>query len=123
MAVGKNYFIRVRTLDNLISDFSDRFSIIVPKIYVTAPTAGAVWVRGTTRAITWSKVGTQDANVRILLYKDGIKKLDIALSAPNNGVYDWAIPSSLARGLYTVRVRTLDGKVTGTSKAFTIARN
>jgi len=123
MAVGKNYFIRVRTLDNLISDFSDRFSIIVPKIYVTAPTAGAVWVRGTTRAITWSKVGAQDSGVRILLYKDGIKKLDIALSAPNSGSFDWAIPSSLARGLYTVRVRTLDGKVTGTSKAFTIARN
>lgn len=122
LAVGSNYFIRVRTVDNLLSDFSDKFSIIVPAITVTSPTSGAVWVRNTTKTITWTRTGTQDANVRIQLFKDGVKKLDITPGAPNSGSYDWAIPATLANGLYTIRVTTLDGKVKGASKSFSIAR-
>ncbi len=79
-------------------------------------------MRNTINTITWNKTGTQDANVKIQLFKDGIRTLDITPGAPNNGTFDWAIPATLANGIYTIRVTTLDGKVKGTSKSFTIAR-
>ncbi len=121
LAVGSTYFISVQTFDNLIKDDSDKFSIIVPTITVTAPTTGTVWVKNATKTITWNKRGTQDANVKIQLYSGTTKKLDITSSTPNNGSYDWPIPSTLANGTYTIKVITLDGKVTGVSKAFSIA--
>ena len=121
LAVGNTYFIRVKTADNSLFDDSGKFSIIVPGITVTAPTSGTVWVKDTTKTITWNKLGTQDANVKIQLYKGTIKKLDITLSAPNNGAYDWLIPSTLANGTnYSIRITTLDGKVKGISKKFSI---
>lgn len=121
LAVGSTYFIRVKTVDNLIKDDSDKFSIIVPTITVTAPTTGTVWVKEAVKTITWTKLGTQDANVKILLYKGTTKTLDISLSTENDGSFDWSIPPTPANGLYTLKVITLDGKVTGVSKAFTIA--
>ena len=82
LAAGSNYFIRVQTVDNLIRDDSEKFSIIVPAITVTAPTAGTVWVKGTTKTITWNKLGTQDANVRIQLFRGTAKELDITAALP-----------------------------------------
>jgi uncharacterized repeat protein (TIGR03803 family) len=123
LATGSNYFIRVRTLDNLISDYSDKFSIIVPSIIVTAPSLGTVWVKDTTKTITWNKVGTQDANVRIQLFRGTTKILDITPGTANSGAYDWAIPTTLANAGYTVRITTLDSKVKAISKSFTIARS
>ncbi len=122
LATGSNYFVRIRTVDNLVSDYSAKFSIVVPAIAVTAPNFGTTWARGTTKAITWNKIGTQDANVRIQLYKGTAKALDITLNTPNDGSFDWAIPATLANAVYTVRITTLDGKVKGISKSFTIAR-
>ncbi len=121
LAAGGKYFIRVQTIDNLIRDDSDKFSIIVPAITVTAPTTGTVWAKGTTKTVTWNKAGTQDANVKIQLYRGTTKALDITASTPNSGSFDWAIPATLANGTYTVRITTLDGKVKGISKSFTIA--
>jgi hypothetical protein len=66
-------------------------------------------------------LGTQDANVKVQLYKGTTKKLDITLSAPNSGTYDWLIPSTLANGVYSVRITTLDNKVKGKSAQFSIA--
>ena len=90
LAAGSTYFIKVKTVDNLLYDDSDKFSIIVPTITVTAPTSGTVWVKNATKTITWNKLGSQDANVKIQLYKGLAKTLDITLSTPNNGSYDWA---------------------------------
>ncbi len=122
LPAGGSYFIRVQTFDNRIRDDSDKFTILVPAITVTAPAAGTVWARGTTKTITWNKVGTQDANVRIQLYRGTTKALDITLNTPNSGTYDWAIPATLANAVYTVRITTLDGKVKGVSKTFSIVR-
>jgi len=36
-----NYRIRIRTVDNRVSDYSDYFTISKPSIKVTAPAAGA----------------------------------------------------------------------------------
>ena len=121
LAVGSTYFIKVKTVDNLIYDDSDKFSIIVPTITVTAPAKGAVWVKNATKAITWTKLGSQDANVKIQLYKGLTKALDITLSTANSGSYDWLIPPTLANAAtYSVRITTLDGKVVGKGAAFSI---
>ncbi len=121
VAVGSNYFVKVKTIDNLDSGSSDKFSIIVPAIIITAPASGTVWVKNAAKAITWNKLGMQDANVMIQLYRGTAKALDITLSAANSGSYDWFIPATLASGLYTIRVTTLDGRVRGISKPFTVA--
>ncbi|HEX7501877.1 MAG TPA: Ser-Thr-rich GPI-anchored membrane family protein, partial [Acidobacteriota bacterium] len=121
LAVGSTYFIRMQTVDNLLKDDSDKFSIIVPTITVTAPTTGTTWVKNATKTIIWNKLGTQDANVKIQLYMSTTNKLNISLSAPNNGSFDWLIPPTLANGTYTIRITTLDGKVQGVSKGFAIA--
>ncbi len=121
LALGSNYFIKVKTIDNLVCGDSDKFSIIVPAIMVTAPASGTAWVKSTAETIAWSKLGMQDANVMIQLYKGTTKVSDISLSAPNNGIYNWLVPATLADGLYTIRITTLDGRVKGVSKRFTIA--
>ncbi|MCU0608054.1 MAG: GPI anchored serine-threonine rich family protein, partial [Candidatus Edwardsbacteria bacterium] len=120
LATGK-YFIRIQTLDNLLRDDSDIFQVIIPKITVTAPTATSVWLKGTSETITWTRIGTMDANVKIHLYLGTVKKLDITTGTANDGSFGWAIPATLAAGKYTVRVITLDGKVTGKSAEFKIA--
>ena len=116
LATGSSYFIRVRTADNLISDSSDKFSVIVPAITVTAPGLGTVWAKGTGKTIAWNKVGTQDANVKIQLFRGASRTLDITLNTPNSGSFDWAIPASLANAVYTIRITTLDGRVKGSKQ-------
>ncbi len=120
LAVGSTYFIKVKTVDNLIYGNSDKFSIIIPTITVTTPIAGTVWVKNATKTITWTKRGTQDANVKIQLFKGTTKKLDITPSTLNSGSFDWTVPATLANGTYTIRITTLDDKVKGTSQSFTI---
>ena len=120
LATGK-YFIRVQTVDNLLRDDSDVFQVIVPRIIITSPTATSVWLKGTNGTITWTRIGTMDPNVKIQLFLDSVKKLDITTGTENDGSYDWAIPATLAAGWYNVRVITLDGKVTGKSAEFKIA--
>lgn len=120
LAKGSGYVIRVKTVDNLVKGDSGAFSIIVPSITVTAPAAGETWAMGTTRTVAWSRTGTQDANVRIQLLRDGLVKLGIAAAAENDGSFDWDIPTTLAKGQYAVKAITLDGKVKGTSKLFSI---
>jgi hypothetical protein len=95
--------------------------VIIPTLTVTAPATGTTWVKNAVKTIAWTKLGTQDANVKIQLYMSTTNKLSISLSAPNNGSFDWLIPATLANGTYTIRVTTLDGKVQGVSKGFAIA--
>ncbi len=124
LAAGTDYLVRVTTADDAYSDDSDLFAITVtpPALTVTVPAAGAKWATGTTRTITWTKSGAMDANVRIELWRDGAKALDIAASTANDGGYDWPIPASLvAAGNYAVRVTTLDGVVSDDSGLFAIS--
>jgi formylglycine-generating enzyme required for sulfatase activity/protocatechuate 3,4-dioxygenase beta subunit len=121
LVTGSTYFIRVKTADNLFWDDSDKFSIIVPSISVIAPAAGTIWTHNATKTITWNKIGTQHANVKIQLYQGLTKKLDITLSTDNDGFYDWTVPATLAKvSTYSIRITTLDGKVIGKSGKFTI---
>lgn len=119
--VATNYRILVKTSDNKLSDYSDYFMISKPTITITAPAAGVTWTRGTTRTITWTKTGTQNANVKILLYRGTTLAQTIAATTPNSGMLDWAIPLTLkAASNYKIKIKTLDGAVKAASGVFTI---
>jgi hypothetical protein len=93
-----------------------------PSITVTSPHSGDTWNVGSTYAITWTKTGTMDSNVKISL-RDSTsttKILDIINSTLNDGNYSWEIPTSVAPGNYVIRVSTTDSQVYGDSEAFTI---
>jgi subtilisin family serine protease len=121
LAAASNYFVRITTLDNLVTDDSDLYTITGPSITVTSPNAASVWQRGTTQAITWTKLGSQAALVNIKLYRNNVFQRNIGLKKPNNGVFDWAIPADLMpQSGYAVRVKTTDGKVSDSSEPFKI---
>jgi hypothetical protein len=124
LTAGTDYLVRVTTADAAYTDDSDLFAVTVtpPAITMTAPAAGANWAVGTLHAITWTRAGALDANVKIELFKGGVKALDIAAATPNDGSHDWTVPASLGDGSdYVVRVTTLDDAVNAASGAFTIS--
>jgi len=116
-----NYRIRIRTVDNLVTDYSDYFTISKPSIMVTAPAAGTRWGRNTTQNITWTVNGTMNASVKIQLFRGTTFVQPIVASTPNNGSYLWTIPASLAVGSnYKIKIKTVDNFVTARSGLFTI---
>jgi hypothetical protein len=116
-----NYFVRITTLDNLVTDDSDLFKITGPSITVTSPNASSIWQRGTTQTIVWTTLGSQAALVNIKLYRNNVFQRNIGLKKPNNGAFDWAIPADLKPQTgYVVRVKTTDGKVSDDSEPFKV---
>jgi hypothetical protein len=92
-------------------------------ITVTQPSAGAVWKKGETRMIQWTKQGDTGANVKIVLRKTGqtAAVLEIADPAPNSGSFPWTIPASVPEGTYFIRVRSkTNTQVTDDSGEFQI---
>lgn len=121
LAAATNYRILVKTTDNQVSDYSDYFSVVVPSLTITAPAAGTAWTRGTTQTITWTKTGTQDANVKIQLFKGTTLVQTLTASTPNSGTFDWPIASTLsAATTYKIKINTLDGAVKAKSGAFAL---
>lgn len=121
LAVGSTYFIRIQTIDSLVSGNSGTFSIIVPTITITAPAGGAVWTRGSASTITWRTTGTQNANVKIQLRKGTALILSLTLSTANDGSFNWNIPKTLVTSsLYKIAIITVDGLVIGAGSLFTI---
>lgn len=119
---GSDYFIRVQTVDDMISDDSDKFSIIVPSITITAPVAGSTWQRGIMHIIAWNKEGLMNADVKIELLNKNKVVLTIANSTANNGSFDWTIPATQAlASTYKIRIITVDNLVKGESGIFTIS--
>jgi len=121
LAPATNYRIRIRTVDNLVSDFSDYFTISKASIKVTAPAAGVSWGRNTTQTITWTVNGTMNANVKIHLFRGTTLLQTIVGTTPNDGSYTWTIPGSLAvASNYRIRVKTVDNAVSARSGLFRI---
>ena len=87
---------------------------------VTSPRASA-WTKGSTRAITWERTGAQSPAVRIQLFRNMTRVLEIAPQTANSGRYTWRIPASLRAGAhYRVRVQTADGALSEFSPEFVI---
>jgi len=116
-----NYRIRIRTVDNLISEYSDYFTISKPSIKVTAPAAGTKWARTTTQTITWTFNGMVSSGVKIQLLRGTTLVQTIVVSTPNNGIFPWTIPGSLPAGSnYKIKIKTTDNAATDQSGLFRI---
>ena len=121
LTTASNYFIRITTIDNLVSDDSEIFTITGSTITVTAPNASSLWQRRTTQTIIWTTQGTQAQKVNISLYRNNVWLKDIALGTLNDGSFDWKITAGLkAQSGYLVRVKTTAGNVWDDSEPFTI---
>ncbi len=117
------YQIRVKTIDNAVSDDSDSFTIGVNNAYlqITSPSAGITWYKKTTYKIKWNKTGSMSNRVKIRLYRNGVKVLGITDSAPNNGIFEWTIPDTVQEASnYIIRVKTVDNLVSDDSDLFSI---
>ncbi len=121
-----NYVLRIKTDDNKVSDDSDIFAITgsssSPTITVTSPTLNDDWLKGNSYNITWTKTGTQSANIKINIFRNSISQGNFVeqLTGPNSGTYSWTIPTSYLNGAYILRIKTDDNKVSGDSDQFMI---
>jgi hypothetical protein len=93
--------------DTSASDMSNNNFKIRGNLTVTSPNGGEQWGVGTSRVITWGRVGSI-ANVR-LEYSDngGITYVPIINSTPNAGSYSWTVPDAITI-LARVRVTNFD---------------
>jgi len=95
--------------------------IVQGSISVTSPKTGDKADPFNYVNVFWTRLGAQDANVSIALLRNGSVVATIIASTPNSGSYPWDLkPMAPDPGLYTIRVRTLDGAVEGLSGEFTI---
>ena len=146
--VGPGYSVRVRTMDNLVSGFSGDFSLSAkpgnsgggaggiidpvkgflvnarPCMSVTSPKAGDVADPYNVVYVKWTHSAGQDPNVSVQLLRSGKGRMFpivLAASTPNNGGFNWD-PTVMAPapGVYTIKVRTLDGKCEAVSGDFTM---
>ena len=94
-----DYTIRVKTLDDDVSDDSGVFSIsgpetdISPEITVNMPTSSSRWDRGSTKTINWTTVGTMDTRVKIHLMNEAgtSEVLTVIANTPQDGSHPWPI--------------------------------
>ncbi len=88
-------------------------------IKVVSPNGGEAWEVGTVHPITWTSRGTIP-NVKIEFSGDrGVTWEEITASTPNDGSYNWTVPSnvSTASNDCLVRVGDVDGFPSDTSDA------
>ncbi|MEJ2195954.1 MAG: Ser-Thr-rich GPI-anchored membrane family protein [Ignavibacteriaceae bacterium] len=101
---GSDYSIRIASTDNSnIVDTSDARFTLAQFIVMESPNGGESWQSGSTQTITWNDnlVG----NVKLELYRNGVKHSDIITSAPSDGAYTWVIPAStIADTTYKVKI-------------------
>ncbi|NIM11613.1 MAG: hemagglutinin [Candidatus Aminicenantes bacterium] len=113
-------------------DVADAFAVVgIPlscgptaSITVVSPNGGEQWPGGSTQTITWTSTGTL-ANVKIFYSTNGGKKWTLITgSTPNDGSYNWTLPSVKSNKTKSrVRITSLDESVEDASDAnFTILK-
>lgn len=76
-------------------------------IILTDPNGGELWAGGETREIRW--VSAMGGNVKIELFKGGAFDSTIIDNAPNNGSYNWSIPSGQTpAGDYRIKITSVE---------------
>ena len=144
---GTGYALRIRSADNSVAALSGSFSLVEksqgggqvlpPKTFpgqlsgpaaelaFTAPKPGDQVDPYNSFKVTWTRRGTQDANVSIVLLRQGknlpFRGVTLAASAPNSGTFVWdPLDPMPAPGPYKLKIRTLDGKCEALSGEFAI---
>ncbi|PWB54253.1 MAG: hypothetical protein C3F06_05165 [Candidatus Methanoperedenaceae archaeon] len=74
-------------------------------IKVKYPNGQEIWVRGNTYTINWSSKGNLGPDVKIQLLKNKSVVEVVTSNTPNDGSYDWIVPSNRTAGNdYKIRV-------------------
>ncbi|MDZ7260608.1 MAG: dockerin type I domain-containing protein [candidate division KSB1 bacterium] len=125
-ATSTNCYIRITDVDGTPSDQSNApFTISSPEqITVTAPNGGETWYTGSSYNITWTSAGTS-GNVKIdLSINGGSIWSTIIASTPDDGSYNWTIPSTQTPSTNCfIRISDVDGTPWDQSNgAFTISQ-
>jgi len=109
--LGTGYKIKIKVQDSALSDESSGpFAII--KLKVNTPNSGEIWQIGTPQTITWTAKSIS-GNLRIVLFKDGVKVGNIVNSiAPATSSYAWnagqLVSGTAAAGTgYQIQVREI----------------
>ncbi len=116
-----DYRIKISDTGSSAEDYSDYFMISNPTISIISPTSSSKWQRNSQQIITWTSTGTVN-NVEIQLLKNLIFDSIINSDTPNDGSYQWMIPSSLdADSDYSVKIISKeDSNVYSTSYLFEV---
>jgi hypothetical protein len=85
------------------------------EIEVTSPKADEEICLGKNMRISWKRTGIMDDRVKITLFRRQKKQYTISSSTANDGNFSWTIPVTVTPAGYRVIVRTLDGKVSGST--------
>ncbi|MFW9972477.1 MAG: DUF4350 domain-containing protein, partial [Candidatus Odinarchaeota archaeon] len=73
-------------------------------IIVTNPNSVSSWETGTSHFVTWISTANI-SDIKIELYENDLFVMEIVASTPNDGSYNWAIPSSLTDStLYQIKI-------------------
>ena len=114
-AVGTGYKIRVSTMDGVSKDDSDA-PFTIAGLTLTAPNGAESWTLGGTRAVTWISAGGVTGNLKLILFRNGIKVGNIVTDIPvSGGTYSWTAGTyqggtAVAGSGYNIRVITMDGQ-------------
>ncbi len=110
---------------------NNRINFASPSIKITYPPRNHEWKLrlGNTASpfpiyIMWEKIGigSQDSRVRILLKRvsPSLQKIVISRNTANSGLFRGGIPRNLMTNVYTIIIKTLDGKIRAESDYFYI---
>ncbi|MEO0237385.1 MAG: hypothetical protein ABIN35_04045 [candidate division WOR-3 bacterium] len=110
-AVSSNVLFRVSNNQDPTNTFdvsNGVFSIVSPTISIISPNGGENLVGGEVYPIRWRSQGTF-ANVMIEYSTDGINWISIDPSDPNDGVFNWTVPSIVSSNVKIRITSTTDG--------------
>ncbi|MFA5392699.1 MAG: DUF2341 domain-containing protein, partial [Candidatus Paceibacterota bacterium] len=97
-----------RDTATVVSKTSSTIKIVDPKITLTSPNGGELWVKNETNNITWTSEGTIHSGSLVLHYSKDGGSTWIAISGfdgINDGVFAWAIPEVAVSDLCKIRIR------------------
>lgn len=121
--LGTNYTIEISSIDTpAITDISNaNFSLVdvappAGTITIVSPNGGENYLRGNVVPLSWTSTGTVGANVSITLNKNGALASTLSASTPNDGAFDWTVPTDIALGTdYAIAITSVSLPAIGDS--------
>jgi hypothetical protein len=92
-----------------------------PVINVVNPAQDATWEWGKNYQIQWKSPPYGLGKLNIALFTEKGALAQQVGSGPDNGTYNWKVPSGIPNGKYFIRISTSDNKISGDSKVFNIS--
>lgn len=98
------YKVVIKDTGSSVSDESDaEFDILSPYINIITPNGTEIWEMNNTEEITWEAEGLDTVSI-LLTYANLTLLWPIVENTPNDGSYNWAIPTNLSEGSYLVHI-------------------